>query len=66
MVGVKVYGRSPSMLREMRKSIRDVSRAAHFWPGGLIGRKICWAKPLINQPWRLSSRLFNHRDVGLG
>ena len=41
VVGVKVYGRSPSMFRVSRKSIREVRRAAHLCPGWFRGRRSC-------------------------
>jgi len=66
VVGVKVYGSKPSILRVIKKSIRDVKRAAHLWPPGLMGRRSCCAKRLMNQPCKVKSRLFNHRLVGAG
>lgn len=50
VVGVKVYGRRPNILRDRRKIIKEVSIKAHLWPPGLIGRRSCWVKRLINQP----------------
>jgi len=66
VVGVKVYGRRPSMFREIRKSIREVSRTAHLCPGRLTGMKSSWANRPMNQFCSVSSRLFNHRVVGVG
>ncbi len=66
VVGVKVYGRRPSMLREMRNSMSEVKRTAHLWPPKLRGRRSCWVKRLINQFWRANIRLFSHRGDGVG
>lgn len=41
MVGVKVYGRRPSMLRVMRNIMRDVRMVAHLCPLRFIGRRSC-------------------------
>lgn len=41
VVGVKVYGRRPSMLIERRKTIRDVRIRAHVWPPGFRGKRSC-------------------------
>lgn len=49
VVGVNVYGRRPSMLREIRNNIRDVNKIAHLWPPGLKGSISCWVKRLVNQ-----------------
>lgn len=66
VVGVKVYGRRPSMLREIRNSIKEVNKMAHLWPPKLRGRRSCCVNRLMNQLCRASKRLFNHRDVGVG
>ena len=66
VVGVNVYGRRPSMFRVIRKTIREVNRAAHLWPPRLIGRRSCCVKRFINQPWRVSVRLLSHRLVTVG
>ena len=50
VVGVNVYGRRPNMFSVIRKSIREVKRAAHLWPPRLMGRSNCWVKRFINQP----------------
>jgi hypothetical protein len=50
VVGVNVYGSSPSMFRVIRNSIREVSRAAHLWPPKLSGKRSCWVNRLINHP----------------
>ena len=50
VVGVNVYGSSPSMLRVIRKSISDVRIRAHLWPPGFRGRRSCCVNRLINQP----------------
>ena len=49
VVGVKVYGRSPSMLRVIRNSIKDAKIRAHLCPPGFRGRSSCWVNRLINQ-----------------
>lgn len=41
VVGVNVYGRRPSMLREIRKIISEANIKAHLWPPMLIGRRSC-------------------------
>lgn len=66
VVGVNVYGSRPSILRVIKKIIRDVSRVAHLCPPKFKGRRSCWVKRLINQPWSVRSRLFNHRADGVG
>lgn len=50
VVGVKVYGRRPSILRVIRNNIKDVNRTAHLWPPGLSGRRSCCVNRFINQP----------------
>lgn len=49
VVGVKVYGRRPSMLREIKNSIREVRRTAHLCPGRFTGKKSSWANRPMNQ-----------------
>lgn len=66
MVGVKVYGRRPRVLRVMRKTIREVNSTAHLWPPVFRGRRSCWVNRLINQPCRLDRRLFSQRGDGEG
>lgn len=66
VVGVKVYGSRPSMLRVMRKSIKAVKREAHLCPVKLIRTKSCRVSRLMNQACRVSSRLFSHRPEGAG
>ena len=66
VVGVKVYGRSPSMFRVIRNSIREVKIRAHLWPPRFRGRRSCWVKRLMNQFCSVRRRLFNHRAVGVG
>lgn len=66
VVGVKVYGSSPSMFREIRNSIRDARSSAHLCPGTFTGRSSSWVNRPINQFCRVSSRLFSHRSVGVG
>ena len=65
-MGVKVYGRRPSMLRDIRNNIREASRTAHLCPGRFTGRNSSRVSRPMNQFWRVSSRLFNHRVVGVG
>lgn len=50
VVGVKVYGRRPSIFRVIRKIIKEVRRVAHLWPPRFKGKRSCWVKRLINQP----------------
>lgn len=66
VVGVKVYGRRPSIFKEMRKIIREARMVAHLCPPGLIGSRSWEVKRLINQPCRVSRRLFFHRGEGVG
>lgn len=54
------------MFNEIRKTIREVKRRAHLWPPGLRGNSSCCVNRLMNQPWRVSSRLFNQRFDGVG
>lgn len=41
VVGVYVYGRSPSMLSVIRKIIKDIRIVAHLWPSRLMGKNSC-------------------------
>lgn len=41
VVGVKVYGRSPSIFSDKRKIIREVKIRAHLCPPGFRGRRSC-------------------------
>jgi len=66
VVGVKVYGRRPNMFSVIRKIISEVKSVAHLWPPRLIGRRSCWVKRFMNQPWRVRTRLFNQRLVAVG
>lgn len=61
VVGVKVYGRRPSILIEIRNTIRDVRSRAHVWPAMLRGCRSCFVTRLINQAWRAKVRLDIHR-----
>lgn len=54
------------MLIVSKNSISDVSKIAHLCPPILIGKKSCCVNRLMNQFWRVSSRLFNHREEGVG
>lgn len=66
VVGVKVYGRRPRILRVIRKTIREVRIRAHLCPFIFKGMRICWVNRLMNQPWRVSRRLLSHRVDGEG
>lgn len=50
VVGVKVYGRRPNILREIKKTINEANRAAHLCPPGFRGSRSCWVNRLMNQP----------------
>lgn len=54
------------MLMVIKNNIKDVSKTAHLWPPGFNGRSSCWVKRLINHPCKVSTRLFSHREVGVG
>ena len=54
------------MFNVIRKIIKEAKSAAHLWPPGLRGRRSCWVKRPINQPWRVSRRLLNHWRVTAG
>lgn len=58
VVGVNVYGRSPSMFRVRIKIISEVRINAHLCPPGFSGVSSCCVKVLINQFCREISRLF--------
>lgn len=49
VVGVKVYGRRPSMLRESRNTIREAKIRAQACPPLLMGKRSCWVNRLTNQ-----------------
>lgn len=66
VVGVNVYGSSPSRFVVNKNSIRDVSIIAHLCPPTFSGRRSCCVNRLTNQPCRVRTRLFSHRDVGVG
>lgn len=66
VVGVKVYGMSPSMFKEIKNSIKEVSIAAHLCPGTLMGRKSSRVNRFRNQFCRVKRRLLVHRFVGVG
>lgn len=66
VVGVKVYGRRPSMLSDIINNIKEVSRRAQSWPAMFTGSRSCLANRLRNQFWAASSRLSIHRVVGVG
>lgn len=61
-----MYGRRPSKFSVIRKIIKEVKSAAHWWPPGLRGRRSWLAKRLINQPWRVRARLLSQRWVTAG
>lgn len=50
VVGVNVYGRRPSMLMEIRNTIRDANMRAHLCPPMFRGRRSCCVNRLMNQP----------------
>ena len=66
VVGVKVYGRRPNMLIVMRNTIREASSSAHLCPPTLSGNISWLVNRLINHVWTVISRLFTHRDGGVG
>lgn len=66
VVGVKVYGRSPSRLVVIKNNIKDVRRIAHLWPPTLRGINSCCVKRLMNHPCRVNNRLFSQREEGVG
>lgn len=66
VVGVKVYGRRPSIFNVIRNNIKDVRMRAHLCPPGFKGRRSCCVNRLMNQLCRVISRLFNHREEGVG
>lgn len=49
VVGVKVYGRSPSRLIRRSRRIRDVNRRAHLWPALFRGVISCFVIRRMNQ-----------------
>lgn len=66
VVGVNVYGRSPSILMVIRNAIKEANIKAHLCPPMLRGRRSCWVNRLINQFCRVKRRLLAHRLVGVG
>lgn len=66
VVGVKVYGSSPSKFRVIRKVIREARRAAHLWPGEFTGKRSWWVTRFRNQFCRVKRRLVSHWDEGVG
>ena len=65
-MGVNVYGRRPSMLREMRNNINEANKTAHLCPGRLTGKNSSRVSRPMNQFCNVRSRLFSHRVVGVG
>lgn len=65
-MGVKVYGRRPSMLIEIRKTPKDANMRAHLWPSCFSGRRSCCVNRPISQFCRVNRRLSNHRGLGVG
>jgi len=49
-VGVKVYGSRPSILSEIRNTMRDASTSAQLWPPTLMGIRSWDVNRLMNQP----------------
>lgn len=66
VVGVKVYGRSPSILIVIKKIIKEVSSRAHLCPPTFSGSINWLVKRLISQPWIVIRRLLIHRVEGVG
>lgn len=57
VVGVKVYGRSPSRFSEIKSNMSEVRMAAHLWPGVLIGNISCFVNVFVAQSCRVDRRL---------
>lgn len=66
VVGVKVYGRRPSILSEIKKIINEARIVAHLWPPRLIGRKSWCTNCLMNQFCRVRRWFFTQREEGAG
>lgn len=54
------------MFRVIRKTIREVRRAAHLWPPMFKGRSSCLVNWPISCPSKVRSRLFSQRSEGVG
>lgn len=57
VVGVKVYGSSPSIFNDSKKIMRDSRIVAHLCPGLLIGVKSCFVNNKKAQVWMVIMRL---------
>lgn len=66
VVGVKVYGRSPSILMDSKNTINDIKIRAHLWPPWLSGRRSCWVNRLKKCPCSVTNRLWTQRFDGVG
>lgn len=66
VVGVKVYGRRPSIFKKIKNTINEVRIKAHLWPPIFKGVKSCDVNWLIDQFCVVKSRLLNHRRAGVG
>lgn len=66
VVGVKVYGRRPSMLMVIRNTINEANSSAHLCPPTFKGIINWLVNRLMNHVWRVMSRLLIHRDGGVG
>lgn len=63
VVGVKVYGRRPSMFSDSKNNIRDSKIAAHLWPGLLSGDSNCFVNINTAHVCRVVIRLVTRRFV---
>lgn len=61
VVGVNVYGSSPSRLISSKKTIRDVRIRAHLCPFLFSGVISCFVTRLMNHSCRVDSRFVIHR-----
>ena len=66
VVGVKVYGRRPNILREIKNNINEANRTAHLCPGKLTGINSSRVSRPMNQFCSVNNRLLSHRVVGVG
>lgn len=61
VVGVNVYGRSPSRFVVKSMAISDVKIIDHWWLVLLSGSISCFVNKLIVHSWRVDVRFFSHR-----
>lgn len=66
VVGVKVYGSRPNVLRDIRNTIKEANSKAHLWAPLFKGAKSCCVNWPINCAWRAETRFFSHPAVGVG